>query len=157
MKKVYKKKALWVSYDGKEFKTKKECEQYEADHPKPTPSPLSVLTRKINELDRVDSRISTHKHYRYGFFEEKAASTWFCGRNHQLALKRLTQTFSNKDLSGLDRLVEIGSAAEEVRTWRNKEKNAYDDLMRLRAERKRLRSEIADLRTSIASYESAGH
>lgn len=150
MKKVFKRKASWVSYDGKEFDTKRKCQKYEKEHPEPEPS---LLDKKIAALEDTERIISCHKKLNWEFYEDRGCCTWHCGQEHQKALKKLAEAKNDKDKKGIDKLIAIGVAAQIVRSWKLLEKKAYARLMDLRKQRNRLRAEIADLRTSIKSYE----
>lgn len=156
MKKEFKKKAVWISYDGKEFDTKKQCEKYEKDHPAPVPS---LIDRRIEDLEEVEHGISCHKSLNWEFYEDRLEFTWYCGRKHQEALKKLAATKKSKDLSKLDKLVAIGDVAREVRNWKTAEKKAYEQLMKLRQRREMLRAEIADLRkdSEITEHSDGSH
>ena len=140
MKRVTRKMMVYVAYDGTSFSSKSQCMKYEEDHPEP---PSGKIGRKKRELSAVNGEIMHHKRT-FPCFGDRVY-TWRCGRAHQKALEIMKGIKKEDCKDGLDYLMRLGSAAAEVRKWRNLEKAAVADLDALRSRRDELTSEIAKL------------
>ena len=141
MKRVTRKMVAYVAYDGTSFSSKAQCMKYEEDHPEP---PSGKIGRKKRELSAVSGEIMRHKRDTFPYFGDRTF-TWRCGRAHQKALEIMKGIKKEDCKDGLDYLIRLGSAAEEVRKWKNLEKAAVAELDSLRSRRNELISEIAEL------------
>lgn len=135
-------KRVYVAEDGAEFDTQLECIRYEHKMPD------AQLVGAINQLRQVERRIFGHK--RREDYTNRGRMTWYAGRKHAEALKAYREGKNRKDGEGwLDYLHRVGHLAENLIAWRLSEKEAVEDLTRLRQERLALIDKIGELKKKL--------
>lgn len=143
---------MFEAYDGKRFTSKKSCTAYEHKNP---PPPEDELAKKEKQLELCLKAIARHKKLDYEWWDDKDKLTWNCGKNHQDALA--VYRAAKRDVEGgetrLEFLVRIGQAAANVLKFKEAEKLAVDDLMKVRAKRRKLSEEIEAIKQKLPKKE----
>jgi hypothetical protein len=135
-------KRVYVAEDGAEFDTQLECIRYEHKMPD------AQLIGAVNQLRQVERRIFGHK--RREDYTNRGRRTWYAGRKHAEALKAYREGKNRKDgEEWLDYLYRAGHLVDNLVTWRLNEKEAVEDLTRLRQERLALIDKIEELKKNL--------
>ena len=132
----------WLSYDGKVFLKREECERYERENPS-RENYLAQLYRKLYECERS---IHMHKTCENWYMYHSAHSA---GKRHAEHLKMLYSIKRKRGERYIDFIHRKGCEAASVREWRGKEIDAVKDLCNRRIERRRLIREIAKVKVDI--------